>query len=391
MNQDSFSPISLPVYFDSLATTPVDRRVLEVMLPYFTVHYGNASNRGHALGFAAAEAVETARRDVAALIGAEPDAIVFTSGATESINLALKGVVESAGRPNPRVVAPAAEHKATVDTLRALSRRGVDVVTVPVDREGRVDPDDVAKALDANTVLFTCLHGNNEVGTLQPVAALGALLRSRGVLFHVDAAQTAGKLPLDVEAMHIDLLSLSAHKFYGPKGVGALYVRRARPRARLEPQLHGGGQERGLRSGTTNVPGVVGMGAAAKLAQHTMAEEAPRVRALRDRLAAKLASRLPDLVWNGSRTERLPGNLHVSVPGVEGRALLEGLREVALSSGAACGADETSPVLAAMGLPPELAQASLRFGLGRFTTEAEVDFAADAVAAHVERLKGAWT
>jgi cysteine desulfurase len=382
----------LPVYLDNLATTAVDPRVLDAMLPYFREHYGNPSNRGHALGARAAAAVDEARAAVAALVGATADAIVFTSGATESINLALQGVVEAADGSRKRVVTVAGEHKATLDTLAALERRGVDVVTVPVDGEGRVEPEAVARALETPTVLLTCLHGNNEVGTLQPVSALGRIARERGVLFHVDAAQTAGKVPIDVEAMQVDLLSLSAHKFYGPKGVGALFVRRSRPRARVAPQLHGGGQERGLRSGTLNVPGIVGGGAAARRGRSRMADESPRIASLRDRLANRLAAHVPDLRWNGPRRERLPGNLHVSVPGVEGRALLEGLREVALSSGAACAGDETSHVLRAMGVDESLARASLRFGMGRFTTEAEVDFAAEAVGRHVKRLKeGAWS
>lgn len=390
MNSDHLRPLSLPVYLDHLATTPVDPSVLEAMLPYFRTHYGNAANKSHGPGHRAASAVDAARAHVAALVGAEPEAIVFTSGATESINLALKGAVEASSIEKPRVVTLAAEHKATVDTLLALERRGVEVVTVPVDGEGRARVDRVADALDERTVVFTCLHGNNEVGTLQPIAELGRLTRERGILFHVDAAQTAGKVPLDVEAMRIDLLSLSAHKFYGPKGVGALYVRRAKPRARILPQMHGGGQERGLRSGTTNVPGVVGLGEAARVAALVMADEAPRVAGLRDRLAEKLAAEVPNVRWNGSRTHRLPGNLHVSLPGIEGRALLEGLREVALSSGAACAGDETSPVLRAMGVDEATARASLRFGIGRFTTEAEVDFAAETVAAQVKRLQGAW-
>jgi cysteine sulfinate desulfinase/cysteine desulfurase-like protein len=276
MNQDFSSPISLPVYSDPFATTAVDPRVLGAILPYFREHYGNPLNRGHALGARAAAAVDEARAAVAALVGATANAIVFTSGATESIHLALQGVVEAADGSRKRVVTVAGEHKATWDTLAALERRGVDVVTVPVDGEGRVEPEAVARALETPTVLLTCLHGNNEVGTLPPVSALGRIARERGVLFHVDAAPTAGKVPLDVEAMHVDLLSLSAHKFYGPKGVGALFVRRSRPRARVAPQLQGGGQERGLRSGTLNVPGIVGLGAAASLAWSLMADESPR-------------------------------------------------------------------------------------------------------------------
>ncbi|MEB3185931.1 MAG: cysteine desulfurase family protein [bacterium] len=386
------------IYLDHHATTPLDPAVLEAMMPFLTDRFGNASSRQHAYGWAAEEAVEAAREQVARLIGARDrlgapcgKEIVFTSGATESINLALKGLVETerlhAPIPRLHLVSTRVEHAATRDVLDALTRQGCEVTWLEVDAFGRVAPSDVEAALRPDTLAVSILHASNEIGTIQPVAEIGAICRARGVVLHVDAAQSAGKIPLDVEAMHVDLLSLSAHKLYGPKGVGALYVRRRAPRVRLEPQLHGGGHERGVRSGTLNVPGIVGLGKACELAESLRAAEAERVSGLRDRLQERLFAAIEGIHLNGHPTDRLPGNLHVSLEGVESQALLMGLKEVAASSGSACASDRLEPshVLAATGR--DTALASLRLGLGRGTTEAEVDRAAQIIIQEVERQR----
>lgn len=377
------------IYLDHHATTPVDPQVLATMLPYFGEHFGNPASRNHAYGWAAEQAVETARAQVAALLNANAKEIVFTSGATEANNLALLGVTDLYEGKGRHVVTTAIEHKAVLDVLPEIERRGGTVSLVEVDGTGRVDPARVAALIRPETVLVSVMHANNEVGTIQDVAAIGALCKERGVFFHVDAAQTVGQIPVDVQAMGIDLLSLSGHKCYGPKGVGALYVRRRSPRVRLHPQSYGGGQERGMRSGTLNVPGIVGLGAACELAGTVMADEAVRLAALRDRLLAGLRQLVPDLVLNGHPTARLPHNLHVSFRGVAGETLMMNLRGVAVSSGSACTSASLEPshVLKAMGVPNELAHGSLRFGLGRGTTAAAIDETIRLVGEQVRRLQ----
>jgi cysteine desulfurase len=372
---------------DNMATTPVDPRVLADMLPYFGTHFGNASSKTHAFGLAAADAVEKAREEVAGLIGARAQEIVFTAGATEANNLAIKGVVQMAP-PGAHIVTCAIEHKAVLECCHSLEKQGVEVTYLPVDRCGQIDLDQLAAAITRRTVLISLMAANNEIGVLQPLAAIGRLARERGVLWHCDAAQAVGKVPLDVEALGIDLLSVSGHKLYAPKGVGFLYVRSRKPRVRLQAQVEGGGQERGLRGGTLNVPGIVGLGCACQLGREEMPAEAARLVQMRRRLCAGLEAAGP-LVVNGHAEERLPGNLNVSFPGVDGTELLLGLREIALSSGAACSSRTSVPshVLRAIGASDDLARASLRFGLGRFNTMAEVEFAIDRTAAQVARLR----
>jgi cysteine desulfurase len=375
---------------DNASTTAVDPRVMEAMLPYFTERFGNAASRTHRYGWEAEEAVETARARVAALIGAAPREIVFTSGATESDNLAVKGVARAQRDRGDHVVTVATEHKAVLDAAAALRRDGFRVTVLPVGGDGRVDPEVVAGAIEARTVLVAVMAANNEIGVLHPLAEVGAICHARGVPLFTDAAQAAGKVPLDVATLAVDLVALSAHKMYGPKGIGALYVRRRDPRVQLQPLVDGGGHERGLRSGTLNVPAIVGFGVACDLAAATLTDEAARLKALRDRLLARLAADLDGVRVNGSLEHRLPGNLNVTFEGVEGDSLLVLVCDhVAVSSGSACtsASPEPSYVLKALGVPPALAQASLRFGLGRFTTADEVERAADAVAAAARRLR----
>ena len=378
-----------PVYFDGHATTPCDPRVVAAMLPYFTERFGNASSAQHPFGWAAREAVEHARGEVAALIGARPRDIVFTSGATESNNLAIHGAARVLRERGRHVVTVATEHTAVLDVCAALEHDGCEITRLGVDAGGLVDPGAVEAVLRADTVLVSVMAANNEIGVLQPVAAIGALARARGIAFHCDAAQAAGKVPVDVEAIEADLLSLSAHKFYGPKGVGALYVRRRGPVADLPPLHHGGGHERGMRSGTLNVPGIVGCGAAAAIARAEMAGDAATLGALRDRLCTGLQARIPGVHVNGAREPRLPHNLNVRIDGVDGRQLLMGLSDLSLSSGAACctAAAEPSHVLRAIGLSDDAARASLRFGLIRGTSADDVDRAVALVAGVVETLR----
>ncbi|HET7753645.1 MAG TPA: IscS subfamily cysteine desulfurase [Anaeromyxobacteraceae bacterium] len=380
--------MKIPIYMDYHATTPVDPRVLDAMLPYFREDFGNSSSRSHVFGWRAEEAVEGARAEIAALIGASPKEIVFTSGATESDNLALVGAARFHAGKGRHLVATRIEHKAVLDALAALERDGFEVTLVPVGASGIVDPDEVKRALRPDTIAVSIIHANNEVGTVQPIEEIGRVTRAAGALFHVDAAQGAGKIPLDVERAQVDLLSLSAHKMCGPKGIGALYVRR-NPRARIAPLFAGGGQERGLRPGTLNVPGIVGFGAAARLARAEMAEEAARVGALRDRLRDGILERIDGVTVNGALEPRLPGNLNVSFAGVEGEALLMSLRDVAVSSGSACTSGSLAPsyVLRALGVSDALAHASIRFGLGRFNTREEVDHVIDLLEAKVKRLR----
>jgi len=381
--------LSLPVYLDNHATTRTDPCVVEAMLPYFTTIYGNAASLSHRYGWDAAAAVDRARGQIAEALGAEPKEIVLTSGATEANNLALKGAVAHLKRRGNHLVTAATEHKAVLDPLRRLAREGWDLTIVPCDPHGRVSAEAIAAALTDRTVLVSVMAANNEVGTLNPIAAIGRLCHARGILFHTDATQAVGKVLLAVQDAGIDLLSLSAHKIYGPKGVGALYVRRRDPQVRLAALFDGGGHERGFRSGTVAVPLAVGLGEAAVLAVREREAEAARLRALRDRLHAGIAERVPAIRLNGHPTERLPGNLNLSFAGVDGEALMMAMRDVAVSSGAACTSanPEPSHVLRAMGLTEDLARASLRFGLGRFTTAEEIDFAIDAVAGAVARLR----
>jgi cysteine desulfurase len=384
--------MKLPIYLDHHATTPVDPRVLDAMLPYLGPRFGNAGSSSHALGWEAAEAVGVARERVARLIGAKPNEILFTAGATESISLALLGLHELHEGREVGVVTVATEHHAGLETCRHLERRGVPVTVLPVDGHGRVDPGDVARSLDASTLVISAMAANNEVGTLHPLREIGRACRERGVLFHCDAAQAYGKLPLEVDGLGIDLLSVSAHKLYGPKGVGFLYVRSRDPHVRLSPRMHGGGQERGLRPGTLNVPGIVGLGRAAEICAEEMATEATKTRGLRDRLEARLVAGIEGVRVNGHPTERLPGNLSVSFGGLDAEALvLELGRTCAVSLGAACASGHVEPshVLRAMGVPDDLARRTLRFGLGRFTTAEEVDVVAEATIAAAGRLRAA--
>ena len=386
----SARPNAAPVYLDYHATTPVDPRVLEAMLPWFTEKFGNPGSVTHAYGREAAAAVERARGQVASLIAADPREIVFTSGATESNNLAIKGAARFHREERDGVVALATEHKCVLESVRALEREGFRVAILPVQADGLVDLARLAAALDERTAVVSVMAAHNEIGVLQPLEAVGALCRERGILFHTDAAQAVGKIPIDVDALGVDLLSISGHKIYGPKGIGALYVRR-RPRARIAPLFDGGGQERGLRSGTLATPLCVGLGEAAALAEQEMAAEAERLAVLRDRFLAGLRREMPALRLNGDTRRRLPGNLNLTFPGIGALELMEACPGLALSTGSACTAAEVEPsyVLRAIGVSDADARSSLRIGLGRFSTEKEVEFAVDSLGAAVRRLVGA--
>jgi cysteine desulfurase len=376
-----------PIYLDYHATTPVDPRVLEAMLPFFGARFGNAASRAHRFGWEAEKAVELARQRVAALAGAGPREIVFTSGATESDNLAIKGAMEAYRSRGNHIVAIATEHQAVLDPIRRLESRGVEVAILAPCADGLLDLDSLRAAIRSDTVLVSVMCANNETGVIQPVREIGAICRESGALFHCDAAQAFGKIPIAVDQDYIDLMSVSAHKMCGPKGVGALYVRRRGPRVELQAQMDGGGHEFGLRSGTLNVPGIVGLGEACAIAQSEMAQEAARVGALRDLLKLRLQSALQGTEVNGSMERRLPGNLNMSFAGVDAAALLAGLPDVAFSTGSACSSATTEPshVLRAMGLEERAARSSVRFGLGRFTTEEEVEYAAARV---IEAVRG---
>ncbi|HET9192756.1 MAG TPA: IscS subfamily cysteine desulfurase [Vicinamibacterales bacterium] len=381
--------MKLPIYMDYHATTPVDPRVVDAMLPYFTGHFGNAASRNHAFGWEAEDAVEAARRQVADLVGANPKEIIFTSGATESNNLAIKGVAEMYREKGNHIITCVTEHKAVIDTCKKLEKQGGRVTYLPVQKDGRIDLDDLRAAITDKTILITIMTANNEIGVLQPIAEIGAIAKEKGILFHTDAVQAVGKVPFNVNEAKVDLVSMSAHKFYGPKGVGALYVRRRNPRVLLAEQISGGGHERGMRSGTLNVPGIVGLGQAAAIAQAEMATEGARLRALRDRLNKKLHANLDELYINGSMEHRLPHNLNVSFAYVEGESLLMGINDVAVSSGSACTSASLEPsyVLKALGAGDDLAHSSIRFGLGRWTTEEEVDYVVDKLTTVVRRLR----
>jgi cysteine desulfurase len=381
--------MKLPIYMDYHATTPVDPRVLEAMMPYFSEKFGNAASRNHPFGWEAEEAVEIARKQVADLIGANPKEIIFTSGATESNNLAIKGVAEMYREKGNHVITCVTEHKAVIDTCKKLEKQGLRVTYLPVQKDGRISLDELRAAITDKTILITIMTANNEIGVLQPIAEIGAIAKEKGILFHTDGVQAVGKVPFDVTALKVDLVSMSGHKIYGPKGVGALYVRRRNPRVLLAEQISGGGHERGMRSGTLNVTGIVGLGKAAQLCQQEMEKDTARLRALRDRLNAQLHKNLDEIYINGSMEHRLPHNLNISFAYVEGESLLMGINDVAVSSGSACTSASLEPsyVLKALGAGDDLAHSSIRFGLGRWTTDEEVDYVVDKLTKVVRRLR----
>jgi cysteine desulfurase len=380
--------IHLPVYLDYQATTPVDPRVLEKMIPYFTGKFGNPHSRSHSFGWEAEEAVEMARGQVAKLINANEKEIIFTSGATESNNLAIKGVAHFYKDKRTHIITPLTEHKCVLDACRHLEQEGFQITYLPVQTNGLVDLNQLKAAITDNTVLVSVMAVNNEIGVIQPLKEIGALCRERGAFFHCDAAQGFGKIPIDVEAMNIDLMSISGHKVYGPKGVGALYVRR-RPRVRLEPLFSGGGQERGFRSGTLPTPLVVGLGEAAAIAAAEMGSEAERLRRFYDKFLAATMDSIPDVFLNGDREKRWPGNINLSFAYVEGESMIMAIKDLAVSSGSACTSASLEPsyVLRALGVGEDLAHTSIRFGMGRFTTEEEVDYAIHAVKNSIARLR----
>ena len=381
--------MNLPIYMDNHATTRVDPRVLEAMRPSFDQVYGNAASRNHRFGWDAEEAVEKGRKQVANLINASAKEIIFTSGATESDNLAIKGVAWMYGEKGNHIITVPTEHKAVLDTCKRLEKEGLQVTYLPVQKDGLISLDDLRAALTDRTILVSVMAANNEIGVLQPIAEIGKLCHERGILFHTDAVQALGRIPLDVQAMDIDLMSISAHKMYGPKGIGALYVRRKNPRVQLTPIIDGGGHERGMRSGTLNVPGIVGLGKACEICKQEMAAESERLRAWRDRLRDGILSQLEEVYINGSMEHRLPNNLNLSFAYVEGESLLMGINDIAVSSGSACTSATLEPsyVLKALGVGDELAHTSIRFGLGRFNTEEEVDYVIGRVVETVKRLR----
>jgi cysteine desulfurase len=381
--------VKLPIYMDNHATTPVDPRVIETMLPYFTEKFGNAASRNHSFGWAGEEAVENARAQVASLIGASPKEIIFTSGATESDNLMIKGVAEMYREKGNHIITQAIEHKAVLDTCKRLEKYGYEVTYLPVQKDGRVDPEDVRKAITPKTILITIMYANNEIGVINPIAEIGKIAKEHGIIFAVDGVQAVGKIPVDVQKDNIDLLSVSGHKIYGPKGVGALYVRRRNPRVQLSAIIDGGGHERGMRSGTLNVTGIAGLGKACEIAQQDMPKEAERMRSLRDRLRKGLEAKLDEVFINGSMEHRLPNNLNMSFAYVEGESLLMGINDIAVSSGSACTSATLEPsyVLKALGVGEDLAHTSIRFGLGRFNTEEEVDYVVDKLTQVVTKLR----
>ncbi len=381
--------IKLPIYMDNHATTPMDPRVLEEMLPYFIEKFGNAASRNHSFGWVGEEATELGRERVAKLVGATTKEIIFTSGATESDNLAIKGAAEMYKEKGNHIITAVTEHKAVLDTCKRLEKYGYRVTYLPVQKDGLVDLDDLKRAIDDRTILVTIMAANNEIGVVQPIAEIGQLCHERGVIFHTDATQAVGKIPVDVVKQHIDLMSISAHKMYGPKGVGALYVRRKNPRVQISAIIDGGGHERGMRSGTLNVPGIVGLGKACAIALEEMAQESCKLAGMRNRLRDKIMGRLDEVYINGSWEHRLPHNLNISFAYVEGESLLMGIHDIAVSSGSACTSATLEPsyVLKALGTGDDLAHSSIRFGIGRFNTEAEVDYVADRVVETVSRLR----
>jgi cysteine desulfurase len=381
--------MKMPIYMDNHATTQMDPRVLEAMMPYFTDIFGNAASRNHEFGWEAEKAVDKAREQIAALIGATPKEIVFTSGATESNNLAIKGIAEMYSERGNHIITQAIEHKAVLDTCKRLEKDGVRVTYLPVKTDGRIDLDQLRDAITDKTILISIMYANNEIGAVQPMKEISQIAKEKGVLFHTDAVQAVGKIPVNVIADGIDVMSMTAHKLYGPKGVGALYVRRRNPRVQITAQMDGGGHERGMRSGTLNVPGIVGLGAACEIAHKEMADESKKLQALRDRLKDKLTSALDEVYINGSWEHRLPHNLNISFNYVEGESLLMGINDIAVSSGSACTSATLEPsyVLKALGAGDDLAHSSIRFGLGRFNTVEEVDYVAAKVIDVVEKLR----
>src|SRR5579872_824458 len=378
-----------PIYFDNHATTPTDPRVVDAMLPYFTDLFGNSASRNHSFGWQAEEAVEKSRKQIADLIGATAKEVVFTSGATESNNLAIKGVAEMYAEKGNHIITAATEHKAVLDTCKKLEKHGYRVTYLPVKADGLVDLDMLRESITDKTILITIMYANNEIGVIQPVKEIGKIAHEKGVLFHTDGVQAVGKIPVDVIKDNIDLMSMSAHKIYGPKGVGALYVRRRNPRVQITAQMDGGGHERGMRSGTLNVPGIAGLGAACEIAKQEMTEESKRLSFLRDKLKDKLMSELDEVFINGSMEHRLPHNLNISFAYVEGESLLMGINDVAVSSGSACTSATLEPsyVLKALGVGDDLANTSIRFGLGRFSTDEEVDYVVEKLTNVVRRLR----
>ncbi|MBV9573325.1 MAG: IscS subfamily cysteine desulfurase [Acidobacteriales bacterium] len=381
--------MKLPIYMDNHATTPMDPRVLEAMLPYFTEKFGNSASRNHPFGWVAEEGVEIAREQVAKLVGATPKEIIFTSGATESDNLAIKGVAEMYREKGNHIITAVTEHKAVLDTCKRLEKYGYRVTYLPVQKDGLVDLEQLKQAMDDKTILVTIMSANNEIGVLQPIAEIGKLCHERGVVFHTDATQSVGKVPIDVNKQNIDVMSISAHKMYGPKGVGAMYVRRKNPRVQVSAIIDGGGHERGMRSGTLNVPGIVGLGKACAICMEEMPQESCRLAGLRNQLRDNIMGRLDEVYINGSMEHRLPANLNISFAYVEGESLLMGINDIAVSSGSACTSATLEPsyVLKALGTGDDLAHSSIRFGIGRFNTEAEVDYVADRVVETVTRLR----
>jgi len=381
--------LKLPVYMDNHATTPLDRRVLEAMLPYLTERFGNAASRSHSFGWEAEQAVESARSQVAKLVGAAANEIVFTSGATESDNLAIKGVAETSREKGNHIITVVTEHKAVLDSCKHLEKNGYRVTYLPVHQDGLIDLQQLINAIGEKTILVSVMAANNEIGVLQPIAEIGKICRERDVIFHTDAAQAVAKVPIDVDKQNIDLMSIAGHKIYGPKGVGALYVRHKDPEVKLSALIDGGGHEHGMRSGTLNVPGIVGLGKACAIASEEMPKEACHLAGLRNRLRDKIMAAIDNVYINGSMEQRLPGNLNVSFGGVEGESLMLGLDGIAVSSGSACTSAKVDPsyVLKALGCDDDLATSSIRFGLGRFTTEAEVDYVANRVIQTVRQLR----
>jgi cysteine desulfurase len=381
--------IKTPIYMDYHATTPVDPRVLEAMLPYFTKLFGNAASRNHSFGWEAEEAVENGRAQIARLINATPKEIIFTSGATESNNLALKGAAEMYREKGNHIITQVTEHKAVLDTCKRLEKYGYEVTYLPVEKDGRINLDDLRRAITPKTIIISIMYANNEIGVVQPIAEIGKIAKEKGVLFHVDGVQATGKIPVDVQADNIDMLSISGHKIYGPKGVGALYVRRRNPRVQLSAIIDGGGHERGMRSGTLNVTGIVGLGKACEICMQEMPVESARMLALRTRLQKGLEAKLDEIYINGSMEHRLPNNLNMSFAFVEGESLLMGINDVAVSSGSACTSATLEPsyVLKALGVGEDLAHTSIRFGLGRFNTEEEVDYVVNRMVEVVSRLR----
>jgi len=387
--QAESNELKLPIYMDNHATTPLDPRVLEAMLPYFNEKFGNAASRSHSFGWEADQAVETARSQVAKLIGATTNEIVFTSGATESDNLAIKGVAETHREKGKHIITVVTEHKAVLDSCKHLEKNGYSVTYLPVKKDGLIDLQQLIDAVGEKTILVSVMAANNEIGVLQPTAEIGKICHERGVIFHTDAAQAVAKIPINVNKQNIDLMSIAGHKIYGPKGVGALYVRYKDPAVKLSALIDGGGHEHGMRSGTLNVPGIVGLGKACAVASEEMPKEACHLAGLRNRLRDKITSAMDNVYINGSMEQRLPGNLNVSFGGVDGDSLMLGLEGIAVSSGSACTSAKVDPsyVLKALGCDDDLATSSIRFGLGRFTTEAEVDYVAERVIQTVRQLR----